>query len=350
MSNQEYAEFQYVVRHYWQRYGRKVMLAVPLLIVALSAITMFYSVEADSEGVVLRLGKYYETTSPGLHFKLPWFIDRAYTVPVLKVQSLEFGYRTLRAGRRTEYAPKTAADRELARILTGDLNLAQVEWVVQYQVKNANDFLFKIGGSRDPRENAQDLISDVSEAVMRGNIGDVSVDSVITTGREEIADQVKDEMQKMLDDYESGILVIAVKLQTASPPNPVEDAFDAVNRAKQGKERVVNDAKGQRNKMIPAARGKRDRAIAEAEGYALRVLMSATGQANAFVSRLREYEKAPEITKTRLYLEAMEEILGQVDEKVVIDESVKGMIPFLNLDEGERELPGARTAREGGVQ
>lgn len=350
MANQEYAEFQYVLRHYWKQYGRRIMLIAPLLVIGLSATTMFYSVETDSEGVVLRLGKYHQTSPPGLHFKLPWFIDRAYSVPVLKVQVLEFGYRTARPGRRTEYAPSSADDKIMARILTGDLNLAHVEWVVQYQVKDAKDFLFKIGGSKDSRASAQDLIRDVSEAVMRGIVGDVSVDSVITTGREAIANRVKNEMQTMLDNYESGIHVVAVKLQSATPPDAVKDAFDAVNRAKQGKERVVNEAKGQRNRMIPAARGKRDRSIAEAEGYALRVMMSATGQANAFISRLREYKKAPEITKTRLYLEAMEEILGQVDEKIIIDESVKGLIPLLNLGGGGQGLPDARSGRKGGVR
>ena len=175
----------------------------------------------------------------------------------------------------------------MARMLTADLNLAHVEWVVQYRIKNPEHYLFKIGGGRrgNPVSNAHDLIGDVSEAVMRRITGDASVDSVITIGREQIASDAKEEMQQMLDGFEAGIRIEGVKLQSATPPEPVKDAFDAVNRAKQSKERVVNEAKGERNRLIPAARGKRDRAIAEAEGYALRVKMEAQGRANAFLSR-----------------------------------------------------------------
>jgi membrane protease subunit HflK len=158
-------------------------------------------------------------------------------------------------------------------------------------------------------------------------------------------------MQVTLDGFEAGIKIVGVKLQSATPPDPVKDAFDAVNRAKQSKERVVNEAKGERNRLIPAARGQKDRAIAEAEGYALRVLMEAEGRTNAFLSKLKEYEKAPEITRTRLYLEAMEQILMNVDEKIIIDESIKGMLPLLQLGFGESMPPpgeSRKRARKGG--
>jgi membrane protease subunit HflK len=173
---------------------------------------------------------------------------------------------------------------------------------------------------------------------------------VITKKREKIAVDAKDEVQKMLDKFESGIEVVAVKLQSATPPDPVKDAFDAVNRAKQIKERVVNEAKGERNKKIPAAHGLKDRAIAEAQGYALRVTMTAQGEANAFLSRLAEYEKAPTITKTRLYLEAMEEIFAQVRDKVVIDESVQGMLPLLHLDTDTAVTPSGAQRGKGGAR
>ena len=350
----EFEDFQIVLRHWWRRYHKHVVAAAVVVVLIWAGGSMLYKVEADSQGVVLRLGKIATTTQPGLHFKWPWPIDTAYTVPVERVQSLEFGYRTMAPGRRTQYAAPTEGSRTMARMLTADLNLAHVEWVVQYRIQTPEDYLFKIGGERGAGapENARDLIRDVSEAVMRRIIGDVSVDSVITVGREKIADDAKVEMQEMLNRFEAGVRIVGVKLQSATPPDKVKDAFDAVNRAKQSKESVVNEAKGERNRLIPAARGARDRAIAEAEGYTVRVSKEAQGRANAFLARLAEYEKAPEITKMRLYLEAMEEVLMQVDDKIVIDESVTGMLPLLHLGTGAIGLtpPGAggQTGRGGG--
>ena len=348
----EFEQAVLIARRFWQIYRKRIMAAAVLLVVIWASRSMLYKVEADSRGVVLRLGKFTTNTPPGLHFKLPWPIDTVYTVPVEKVQSLEFGYQTTAPGRRTQFAPSTEERRTMARMLTADLNLAHVEWVVQYRIQKPQDYLFKIGGERssDPARDARDLIRDVSEAVMRRIIGDASVDSVITIGREKIAAEAKVETQRMLDGFEAGIGIVAVKLQSATPPDPVKDAFDAVNRAKQGKERVVNEAKGQRNRLIPATRGQKDRAIAEAEGYALRVQMQAEGRANAFLAKLAEYDKAPDVTKTRLYLEAMEEILTQVDDKVVIDESVKGLLPLLHLGAGETTLSAAGSRRTGGGQ
>jgi membrane protease subunit HflK len=338
---QEMVDLEVVLREYWRRHSKRIVAAAALLVLLWASGSTFYKVEADSEGIVLRLGRFSTRTTSGLHFKLPWPIDTFYTVPVERVQSLEFGYRTLTPGRRTQYARPGEQDTNMARMLTGDLNLAHVEWVVQYRIKSPEDYLFKIGGEvrTRPEDNAADLISDVSEAVMRRLIGDVSVDSVITTGREQIASAAKTEMQEVLDGFESGINIVAVKLQNATPPEPVKDAFDAVNRAKQSKERVVNEAKGERNRLIPAARGGRDRAIAEAEGYALRVVKEAEGRASAFLAKLVEYEKAPKITETRLYIEAMEEVLARVDDKIVIDQSVRGMLPLLDLGGGRAALP-----------
>jgi membrane protease subunit HflK len=329
-------DLQYALRHYWARYRGAITLLIVLLLCVTAAGSAFYKVNEKSEGVVLRCGEHLKTTGPGLHFKLPWPIDTVYKVPVKQVQSLEFGRRTLVPGRKTQYAPPSEDDKTMARMLTADLNLAHVEWVVQYLVSNPRDYLFNIGGEPggDAAENARELIQDASEAVMRRIVGDKSIDSVITTGGEGIADQAQEELQAMLNGFKSGIKIEDIKLVAAQPPEKVKDAFDAVNRAEQIKERIVNEAKGERNKKIPAARGLKDRAIAEAQGYALRVTMEAQGQANAFLSKLAEYEKAPAVTRTRLYLEAMEEIFAQVQDKVVIDESVKGMLPLLHLGSG----------------
>jgi len=279
---------------------------------------------------------------------MPWPIDTVYKVPVQRIQSLEFGFETSQAGRKTVYAPKTTEDMAVAEMLTGDLNLGHVEWVVQYRVKDPMEFLFKIGSTEgidrrslpsgtlsDVNAAVPDTISDVSESVMRKLVGDSSIDFVLTIGREQLATEAEELIQAELDGFEAGVEIITVKLQTTSPPTEaVQDAFQSVNRARQKKEQVVNEAQGERNSKIPAARGARDKAIAEAEGYQSRVTLETTGQVSAFLAQLAEYEKAPEVTRKRLYLEAMEEILLQAGDKTIIDESVRGVLPLLNLDPG----------------
>ena len=330
-------EIRLAIRYYANRYRGHIALAVVALLAVSILSTVYYTVEADSEGVVLRFGKYSDTTLPGLHAKWPWPIETAIIVPVQRIQSLEFGFSTIRPGRVTDYlTPSTADHQTMARMLTGDLNLAHVEWIVQYRIKNAQHYLFRIGGHPVIQIAVESTIRNAAEAVMRQLVGDRSVDEVITRGREEIASEAKLGIQAMLDNFESGVEVVTVKLQSATPPEAVKDAFDAVNRARQNKERVVNEARGERNRVIPAARGQRDRAISEAEGYRERTVLEMMGRTNAFLAQLVEYEKAPQVTKTRLYLEAMEEILTKVDGITVIDESIGGLVPLLNLDPADR--------------
>lgn len=213
-------------------------------------------------------------------------------------------------------------------------------------MKDSTQYLFKIGSSEpvDPKSlpsgtssvvNAAvpDTICDVAESVMRKLVGDSSIDYVLTIGRDQIAKDAERLIQEELDAFEAGVDIVTVKLQSTSPPtDEVQDAFQEVNRARQKKERVVNEAQGERNSKIPAARGAKDKAIAEAEGYESRIVLQTTGETNAFLARLAEYEKAPEVTRTRLYLEAMEEVLSTVGSKTIIDESVRGLLPVLNLD------------------
>lgn len=335
------------------------------LILLLGAWSMVYRVEASDEGVVLRFGKQVSTVPPGLHIKLPWPIDTVYQVPVQRIQSLEFGFETEQPGRQTQYARKTGQDLEVAEMLTGDLNLGHVEWIVQYRVKDPMQYLFKIGstesidssalpsGSRaDANSAIPDTIRDVSESVMRKLVGDSSIDFVLTIGREQLAKEAEELIQEELDGFEAGVDIVTVKLQTTSPPTAaVQDAFQAVDRSRQKKEQVVNEAQGERNSKIPAARGARDQAIAEAEGYQNRVILETTGEVNAFLSQLAEYEKAPEITRKRLYLEAMEEILAVAGDKTIIDESVRGIVPLLNLNSGQTlPISGKSTAAKKGAQ
>jgi len=326
----------------------KIVLVAIGLLVALLLLTVFYRVDASDQGVVLRFGRHVKTTEPGLHTKLPWPIERVYDVSVRRIQTLEFGFDTEAPGRVTQYAPTGPEHLDVTEMLSGDLNLASVKWVVTYRVKDPAAYLFNIGdvegirpgalpsGVRyDPNAAVPDTIRDVSESVLRKLVGDTSVDAVLTFGRETIAASAKEDIQKMLDDFESGVEIATVKLQSTAPPEEVKDAFQEVNRARQNKERVVNEAEGERNSKIPAARGARDKAISEAEGYKAKIVLTTTGKTNAFLAQLAEYEKSPEVTRTRLYLETMEEVLAGVGQKTIVDDSMQGVLPLLNLDQGE---------------
>ncbi len=339
---------------------RLVLVGVIVVILLIVGMSTVYRIEASDEGVVLRFGKVLtygklasgevvDTVPPGLHWKLPWPIERVYKVPVQRIQTLEFGFETERPGRVTRYATKNTDALDVAEMLTGDLNLGHVEWIVQYRVKSAMHYLFKLGstevigsrawssGTRSEVNSAvPDTIRDVSESVMRKLVGDSSIDYVLILGREKLADAAKNAIQKELDIFEAGVKIVTVKLQTTSPPTQqVKDAFQEVNRARQKKERVVNEALGDRNSKLPAARGAKDQAIAEAEGYHNRVILETTGRINAFLAQATEYQKARDVTRQRIYLEAMEEILAAVGSKTIIDDSIRGVLPLLNLDQSE---------------
>ena len=320
-------------------------LFLAIAAIAFLCYTSFYRVDASDQGVVLRFGAHVRTVEPGLQMKLPWPIESVFTVPVHRIQTEEFGFRTVSAGRSTVYASKDSAMKEVADMLTGDLNLAHVEWIVQYKISDPFESLFNVGGDDSGRWDGisritqsginpaiPDTIQDVSETVMRKLVGDRSVDAVLTMGREEIAAQAKLDIQTMLDEFQLGVDVITVKLQTTAPPELVKDAFQEVNRARQNKERVVNEAEGERNRQIPAARGKGEKLVSEAEGYFNRMTLETEGAIAAFNAKLAEYEKAPEVTMQRLFLEAMQEVLGNVGNKTIIDESVNQMLPILNLN------------------
>lgn len=328
-----------------RQYMPRILFVLVVVIVLLFAFSMVYSVDASDVGVILRYGQYDRTDEPGLHLKWPWPIESVYFVPIRRVNTIEFGFETEQPGRRTVYAPRDAQQIQVAELLTGDLNLAHVEWIVQYRIKDARDYLFQMGttepvgsasipqGEEDEVNAAvPDTIRDVSESVMRNLVGNTSIDAVITFGREQIAGDAQREIQEMLDGFHAGVDIITVKLQTTAPPEDVKDAFQEVNRARQNKERVVNEAEGERNLRLPAARGHKDQMVLEAEGYADRIVLEAKGQISAFEAKLAEYEKAKEVTKTRLYLDAMEEILAGVGSKTIIDESIQGVLPLLNLD------------------
>ena len=305
---------------------KKIGALVPLAIIIILALTAFYTVDANENGVVLRLGKYSHTTMPGLHFKIP-VIDKVYTIKVDYQYKMEFGFRTLKAGVRTEYSKRNYNAESW--MLTGDLNIAEVHWIVQYKIQDAANYLFKV-------RDVEETIMDVSEATMRLMIGDRSFKEVLQKERIMIANLSKEHMQDILNFYESGIQIQMVQLQGVVPPGPVADSFNEVNRAKQEEETLVNEANQEYNKKIYRAMGLSEKIMNEAKGYAAERINYAEGESKLFNAVLKEYKKAPDITKKRLYIEKMESILSDVPNKMLIDSNIDGILPFLNLKEGNK--------------
>jgi membrane protease subunit HflK len=302
---------------------KRIILVIVILLAVAMALTSMYTVEADEVAVVLRFGKYIDTTPPGLRFKLPLGIDQVIGVPIQRVFKEEFGFRTLRAGVRTQYDPRDYSEESL--LLTGDLNIADVEWVAQYQISEPRKFLFDI---RDVTRSLRDL----SEAVMRTVVGDRTVTEVLTVGRIEIAAEVKQRLQELLDLYNTGLLLVNVTLQDVNPPETVKPSFNAVNEAKQEKEKLINEARTDYNESVPKAKGVARQQILEAEGYALKRVNEARGDADRFNAIRQEYQNAKAVTRRRLYLEAMNAVLPKVKEIYVIDSESSAPLPILQLD------------------
>ncbi len=304
--------------------AKRILFVVIGVAVLVSLTTSFYTVEADEIAVVLMFGKVVRQAEPGLHFKLPFGIEEAVGVPVRKVFKEEFGFRTLKAGVRTQYDTRDYAEESL--LLTGDLSIADVEWVVQYKIKDPQKFLFFV-------RNPQRALRDLSESVMSQVIGDHTVTEVLTIGRIEIAGKVEQHLQTLLDLYETGLDVTTVTLQDVNPPEKVKSAFNAVNEAKQEKERLINEAWRDYNQSVPKSKGLAQQQISEAQGYALKRVNQAQGDADKFNAIRTEYEKAKEVTRQRLYLEAMQEVLPKVKEIYIIDDKANTPIPILQLKE-----------------
>jgi membrane protease subunit HflK len=300
---------------------RGIVIGFVLLIVALST---FYQVEPEEIGVVLRLGKFTRTSEPGLHARLPFGVERVIKVPVQRQLKEEFGFQTVQAGVRSQFSVR--GKEAESNMLTGDLNAAVVEWVVQYRIVDPYQYLFRV-------RNVRETFRAMSEAVMRKVVGDRTVNEVLTVGRQEIADLVEQNLQELCDQYETGVKVEQVVLQDVNPPDPVKPSFNEVNQAQQEKEKLINEAQSEYNKVIPRARGEAQQVIQEAEGYAVERVNTARGDSARFVAIYDEYRKAPEVTRRRIYLETMNTILPQVKRKVVIDDAVRSVLPLLNLDQ-----------------
>ena len=308
--------------------GDRILWAIAGILVLWGAFTSMYTVETESQGVVLRFGKFTETTKPGLHFKLPFGIDQVYVLPVERQLKQEFGFATEGATNISQYS-EYPEERQFERsMVTGDLNTAVVEWIVQYRITNAEQFLFKV---LEP----EDTLRDMSEAVMRTVVGDRTVDEVITIGRQEISDQVKQGLKDLLKTYELGISITQVQLKNVNPPPPVQASFNEVNQAEQERERMINEANGEYNKEVPRARGVADQKIQAAEGYALKRVNEAHGDVALFKAMLKEYSKSPKITRQRLYLETMQEVMPALGRKIILDQDASQILPMLQLQTGQ---------------
>jgi len=303
-----------------------VVIAVVIIIVVAGSI---YQISPEEIGVILRFGKFVRTTDPGLHFKLPLGIEELIKVPVQRQLKKEFGFRTTRPGIRTEYRVTTESFRE-AVMLTGDLNVAVVEWIVQYKIKDPYKYLFKI-------RDADSTFRYMNEAVVRRVVGDNSVDEVITVGRARIANEAKEELQTLCDLYEIGIEVNQLIFQDVNPPDPVKPSFNEVNESLQEKERKINEAWSEYNQEIPKATGEAEQMIRGAEGYAMERVNNSQGDANRFIAIYREYARAPLVTRKRLYLEAINEILPKIDKKIIFDEKQQNILPLLNLGKEDKK-------------
>tara|TARA_B100000745_G_scaffold300562_1_gene255297 strand:- start:1377 stop:2354 length:978 start_codon:yes stop_codon:yes gene_type:complete len=284
----------------------------------------YYTVSAESVGVLQRFGHYHKVVDPGLHFKVPFGVDTVTQVPIKRQLKEEFGFGTPGATFKQQSSSQRQWDLETT-IVTGDLNTALVEWVIQFRIEDAYDFLFKV---RDPGE----ALRDISESVMREVVGDRTVDEVLTIGRQDIETSAQVKMQEVVNLYQMGLRIDQVQLKNVNPPKPVQASFDEVNEAQQERERMINVARGEYNKAVPRARGTADQNIQSAEGYAIQRVNQAEGDAAKFNALLTEYLKAPQVTERRLYLETMAEVLPKVDQKIVLDAKASNVLPLLNLD------------------
>ncbi len=303
---------------FW-RFSRWFIVAFVILIGLKGVI---YSIGPDEVGVIQRFGKYIGLSSPGLHAKIPFGVDKVTPIKVKKIFKEEFGFQTLQPGVRTKYA--TGSYLEESLMLTGDLNILDVRWIVQFKIKDPVKLLF---ATRNPLDN----IRDITEVVMRRFVGDYTVDEVLTTKREEIDDLAQQEIQKILDNYQVGVQIVTVKLLDVNPPERVKPAFNEVNEAKQEKEKMINQAWEAYNKVIPKAKGEAEKTIREAEGYSLDKINRARGESERFLATLSEYKKAPEITKKRLYLETLMQVLPKAKEKYIIDPKQTSILPLLDI-------------------
>jgi membrane protease subunit HflK len=285
--------------------------------------TTFYKVGADEVGIIRRFGRFTRITSPGLHMKWPFGIETVAKPKVKRNFTQEFGFRTVKPGVRTQIRKTGYADESL--MLTGDLNVGVVEWIVQYKIEDPVAFLFNV-------RDAEETIRDIAEVAMRLSVGDSSVDEVLTFGKLDITDVVRVRMQDILNSYGIGIQIILVALQDVNPPDKVKPAFDEVNSAMQDKDRLIQEARREYNEVVPRAEGEAEKMVKEAEGYAVERVNTASGDAQRFTALWDEYRKAKIVTRKRMYLETLARVIPRMQNKYLIDDGVEGLMPLLGIN------------------
>ncbi len=302
-----------------------LVIAILVIIVVVTLSTGFFVVDQTEQAVILRFGKYLKTVGPGLQFKIPFGIDKSFNVETQTVQTMSFGYRATSAGNlsgsSTQYNYSKYMDE--STMLTGDLNIVDIQWIVQYRIDDPYKWLFHIN-------NQSKTISDLSRSVINQLVGDLPILSIMTSERTSMEVEAHEKLQALLDFYDMGVKLVTVKLQDIVPPaGDVQDAFEDVNKAIQDMNKYINEGKENYNRVIPAAEGEASKIIQEAQGYASERVNSATGDVARFKSVLAEYEKSPDITAKRLYIETMEKILS--GDLTIVDKSLENFLPIMNL-------------------
>jgi membrane protease subunit HflK len=321
---------------------RPIFLIIAATILILIGLNSYYTVQPEETAVAMRFGKYVGTSDSGIHFKIPFGIETVNKVVTGRVLQREYGYRTVRADVRSQFTEK--GFEEESTMLSGDLNVLNLQWAVQYKVKDPVEYLFRVSG-------VERTLDDISESVMRRIVGNRYSDEVLTVGRASIADQAKVEIQEIMDQYQTGLQIVSVKLQNLTPPKQVNAAFNEVSEAQQEKERTINDAQQAYNQKIPKAVGEARQTVTQAEGYALEKVNRSEGEVKRFTEILTEYQKSPEITRRRMYLDSFEALLGRIEHLYVIDEAQKNILPLFDLNklatQGEKTQAGAAPAPKG---
>ena len=311
---------------------RKFKGSALLIIAAVAVVAVFwtawFTVQPEETGIVQRFGRVQRTAGPGLHFKLPFGVEKVRLLPTARVLKEEFGFRTVASvpGEKTRYDP-SGSYKDESLMLTGDLNVIDVQWIIQYRIEDPIRYLFQV---RDTPKT----IRDTTEAIMRRAVGNRLGSDVLTTGRVGVASEAKDEIQKVLTSYEAGVRLVTVELQDVTPPDTVKPAFNEVNESRQDKEQTINKAQEQANREIPKARGVAVQQISEAEGYAIERVNRAEGEANRFKAILGQYEGAPQVTRRRLYLEAMTGLLADMKALYIVDQDQQAMVPWVSMESG----------------
>ncbi len=315
---------------------KPVLYLIAAVLILIVVFNLIYQIEPEQVGIVLRFGKYVRTTEPGLRFKWP-LVESVTKVRVQRQLKEEFGFRSEGPGFRTRYSQANFESE--SSMLSGDLNVAMVEWIVQYRIADPYKYLFRV-------RNITDTFRFMNEAVVRTVVGDRTITEVLTVGREEIEITAQQLLQELCDLYDTGITIDQLVLQDVNPPDPVKPSWDEVNQAQQQKDRLINEADAEYNQIIPRAEGEAKQAVLQAEGYAVDRVNSAMGDAARFKELHAQYRLAPQVTRRRMYLETMQKILPQLGGKLYLDNEAKSVMPLLPLESLRGITGGGAAAKE----